>query len=230
MTQIRLQKYIRDVLGCSRRKAEEYISEGKIVVNDEQALLGMSVDPAIDTVVVDGKKLNYKKELLYMMLHKPAGYVTTRSDPYAKKTVYDLLPNDFRHLVPVGRLDQDTEGLLLFTNDGDFAYQLTHPKFEVEKEYEVILNGRLSDDQQKKIEKGLKSKEITTSSAKIVIHTRTKNETSLSMTIHEGQKREIKRIFQVFGLKVVYLKRFRMGRYELGNLKKGKWIQVDKII
>ena len=224
---IRLQKYIRDCTGLSRRKAEEEIAQGHVVINNTVATLGNSIETSQDIVLFHGKKLTpQQEEKITIMLHKPAGYVTTRSDPQKRKTVFDLLPKQYQHLFPVGRLDYDTEGLLLLTNDGDLAYRLTHPKFEVEKEYLVTVDGFLSDENKKEIEKGLNTKEIKTSHAKIQIISRSQKQTTLHITIHEGQNREIRRIFEVFHLSVSHLKRIRIQNTLLGNLAKGKWKRI----
>jgi pseudouridine synthase len=136
---IRLQKYISDCTGLSRRKAEEEIERGHVLMNGIVASLGNSVDITQDLVLFHGKKLiPQQEEKITIMLHKPKGVMTTRSDPQKRKTVFDLIPKQYQHLFPVGRLDYDTEGLLLLTNDGDLAYRLTHPKFEVEKEYLTV--------------------------------------------------------------------------------------------
>lgn len=226
---IRLQKYIRDCTGLSRRKAEEEIEKGYILINNTIAKLGSSVNPSKDTILFHGKiLLGKEEEKITIMLNKPTRYVTTRYDPQKRKTVFALLPKNFQHLFPVGRLDYDTEGLLLLTNDGNLAYRLTHPKFEVEKEYLVTLDGFLSDQNKIRIEKGLKMKEIRTSPAKIKILTRSQKQTTLHIIIHEGQNREIRRIFEVFHLLVSYLKRIRIQNILLGNLQKGKWINITE--
>ncbi|EKD99830.1 MAG: ribosomal large subunit pseudouridine synthase B [uncultured bacterium] len=223
---LRLQKYIRDQTGVSRRKAEELISAGLVTVGGKQADLGMSVDDVSDVVELNGEKLGGKKKLVYIMMNKPSGFICSRSDPHNPKTVYDLLPKEYSNLFPIGRLDIDTEGLLMLTNDGDFSYKLTHPKFEVEKEYYVLINGKLGLAEQREIEKGIKTPDLTTSPARIKILRSTPRETSLSMIIHEGQNREIKRIFAHFGYKVAYLKRIRVANYELGDLPTGQYVKL----
>lgn len=226
---LRLQKYLRDCLGISRRKAEEVIEQGRVMVNCQKAVIGVSVIPDQDEVVFDGKKvIPLSEELLYIMLNKPKGYVTTRSDPQGRRTVFDLLPRNFSHLFPVGRLDYHTEGLLLLTNDGDWAYRLTHPKFEVEKEYIVVIDGELDREQKSMIEQGLHTPDLKTSRAYIKIFTSSSQQSSLSITIHEGQKREVRRIFEYFGFRVLDLKRIRIQTLLLGDLARSKWRRLEK--
>lgn len=226
----RLQKYIRDITGISRRYAEELIEHRLVRVNGQVAQLGSSVETGKDIVVVKGKKLkeDASKEFTYIMLHKPAGYLTSRFDPHNPVTVYKLLPEDMRFVFPVGRLDRDTEGLLLLTDDGELSYKLTHPKFEVEKEYFVTITGELKSKEVSQIEKGIRTGEFKTSPAKIKTLRCRRNETNLQIILREGQKREIKRIFAFFRYKVLYLKRLRVKHLELGDLPKGEWRNLTK--
>lgn len=226
---LRLQKYIRDCTGIARRKAEEYIREGLVTVNGTRALLGQTIDTQDDRVELRGKPvLLTKQESIVLLLNKPAGYVTTRSDPQRRKTIYSLIPPSLHSLFPIGRLDYQTEGLLLLTNDGDLAYHLTHPKFEVEKEYDVHLHGELFSSQKREIEKGLTRKDITTAPCTITIRKFSKTETFLSITLHEGQKREVRRIFTSFGLHVLSLRRIRIHHLKLGNIPQGSWKRLNE--
>jgi 23S rRNA pseudouridine2605 synthase len=229
---IRLQKFIRDRLGISRRDAEKLILQNRVVVNGKSAELGMSVDVQKDSVEVNGEMLKRasesSEEKTYVLLNKPAGYVTSRYDPHNPKTVYDLLPAHYRNLFPVGRLDKDTEGLLILTNDGELTYKLTHPKFEVEKEYYVVIDSSIKDSDVVQIERGVKNEVITTSPAKIKVLRKTQNESRLNITIHEGKNREVKRIFGSLGYKVVYLKRTRVSNLDLQNLKTGEFKELKK--
>ncbi|MBI2414557.1 rRNA pseudouridine synthase [candidate division WWE3 bacterium] len=222
--QTSIQKFLRDKTGLSRRDCGEELKLGKIKVNGEIAQVGQKFDPTLDHIEYDGRDLEIGiEDKIYLLLHKPSGYVTSRSDPFNKKTVYDLLPRNFSKLFPIGRLDVDTEGLLLLTNDGDFSYQLTHPKFEVEKEYHVELNNKISSLDIAKIENGLKTREIKSAPCKIFLRSATGSRSTLNITLHEGQNREIRRIFKALGYTVTYLKRLRIGRITLGDLGKGKW-------
>lgn len=220
---IRLQKYIAGCTNYSRRKAEELIEQGRISVNGEVVTKqGVSVHPSRDTVTLDGKKLTPIEEHIYIILHKPAGYLSTKSDTHDRKTVIDLVPE--KNVYPVGRLDKDTEGLLLLTNDGDFAYQVTHPKFEHEKEYTVHLKSPLSPTQKEKIERGIIIDGSKTSPCEI---TNIKNNIC-NITIHEGKKRQIRRMFEAVGNHVIYLKRIRIGQLKLGTLKKGEYKVITR--
>ena len=227
--QVRLQKFIRDCSGISRRKAEGLISAGLVTVNGERAVLGQVVDSGADVVKVSGEEQKADKAPVYIVLNKPRGYTTTRADPHAEKTIYELLPEEFKKLFPVGRLDKDSEGLLFLTNDGDFTYRLTHPKFEVEKEYTVVIRGSLTKKEKENIETGVKTEGFSTSPAKIELIVQNLSNTTLNITIHEGQNREIRRMFGLFNHEVLSLKRIRTHKILLGDLAVGKWrILTDK--
>lgn len=220
---MRLQKYIALSTRYSRRKAEKLIDEGRISVNGTIVRgQGTSVNTSRDIVELDGVKLTPNEEHLYIMLHKPAGYLSTKSDTHDRKTVIDLIGN--KEVYPVGRLDKETEGLLLLTNDGDFAYKVMHPKFEHEKEYLVHLKSKISDEDKNKLEKGIVLYGEKT--APCVISNMKEN--SCNITIHEGKKRQIRRMFEAIGNKVIYLKRIRIGKLLLGSLKKGEYKIITK--
>jgi len=222
---MRLQRFIALNSDYSRRKAEELIQQGRVKINNQKALIGESIDPNKDKVYVDHKIIKAIPNRITIMLNKPAGYTTTKKDPHAKKTVMDLVP--YKDLFPIGRLDKDTEGLLLLTNDGDLAFKLTHPKFEHEKEYFVELKSPITSEQIQKLEKGILIDNKKTMPCKI-----TKNKLNkLNITLREGRKRQIKRMFEKLGNKVIYLYRLRIGRLKLGTLKKGSYkiINSDEI-
>lgn len=218
---MKLQLFLRDNLNISRRKAAELIKTGVVKINEKIAKTGDEVSDT-DAVYWNSKQIKPKEtKLVYIALNKPSGYITTKSDPFGRRTVYDLLPKKLNNLFPVGRLDYDTEGLLLLTNDGQFAYKLTHPKYEVEKIYLVHLNSILVDSDKKLIEAGLETSVISTSPAKIKIIGNDKDSTKLYITIHEGKNREVRKIFEVFGLEVVYLQRVQIGDFNLVDLGLG---------
>lgn len=220
---MRLNKFIAQSGYCSRRKADELIQNAKVFINGEvRTELGYKIDPERDKVEIDGKTLKPAGKNIYMVLHKPAGFTSTKKDPHAKKTVFDLI-NEGHGLHSVGRLDKDTEGLLLITNDGNFTYRITHPSFQCEKEYEVEIRGNIDEKNIKRIEKGPTINNTRYSPAKISRLERTPEKTLLNITIREGKKRQIREIFQAFGHPVLYLKRIRIGRLHLGNMEKGEY-------
>uniref|UniRef100_A0A7C4XV36 Pseudouridine synthase n=1 Tax=candidate division WWE3 bacterium TaxID=2053526 RepID=A0A7C4XV36_UNCKA len=226
--EILIQKFLRDKTGLSRRAAGEMVSNGFVKKNGKVSVLGEGFNPDIDTIEFKGRVLSTEiEEKIYVVLNKPAGYLTSRFDPHNENTVYKLLPEKFVNLFPVGRLDLNTEGLLILTNDGDFTYRMTHPKFEIEKEYYVELADVVSDPDLKKIQSGLNTKLIKTAKTKIFEHKIMGGKSSLKIILHEGQKREVRRIFEAIGNKVTYLKRLRMGNIKLGNLKPGEWRSLN---
>jgi len=165
---MRINKFIANNSDYSRRKVDELIIIGKVFINGEKAKQGDLVQPEKDRIEIDNRIIEYREEKTYLMLNKPAGYITTRNDEYNRRTVMDLIPQD-KNLKPVGRLDKDTEGLLLFSNDGEFINRLTHPRYECEKEYFAVIYGELSQADQNKLEKGIIVEEKRTSPAKIWI-------------------------------------------------------------
>ena len=220
---IRLQKYIAKCTNYSRRKAEELISNGEIDINGKTVnKQGVTVDPSKDIVKLNGKVLFLNEETIYVMLHKPSGYLSTKSDTHSRNTIMDLIP--FKNIYPVGRLDKDTEGLLLLTNDGDFAYKVTHPKFKHQKEYFVHLKSPISKEDKQNLEKGIFIDGVKTAPS---IISNIKGNTC-HITIHEGKKRQIRRMFEEIQNKVIYLKRIRIGELLLGRLKKGEYKLITK--
>ncbi len=223
----RLQKFISQAGVASRRHAEELIVAGKVRVNGEIAkVLGTKIDPAKDKVEI--KRSGWKKigqqQLVYLVLNKPKRYMTTRHDPRARKTVFDLLPPELRNVVwPVGRLDFDTEGLLIFTNDGELTQEMTHPSKEHDKEYEVILDKELSGGRIEKLQNGMMIDGKMTTPAKIRIAG-----TTVYITIHEGMNRQVRKMFGSLGYSVRNLKRVRIGKVSLNNLQLGEYKFVDK--
>jgi len=190
--------------------------------------LGMTIDPEKDVIVIKNTVLNLPKKTTLLLFHKPAGTLTTRHDPRGEKTIYDLLPQEFHHLHPIGRLDKNTEGLLLLTDDGDLTYRLTHPKHGGEKKYEVTLRRRPTAEELKRLEAGVKIKEevdgeisfYTTQPCKI---DPLKKPNAFLVTLYEGRKRQIRKMFDSIRCPVVYLKRISMGPYTLGDLPIGEF-------
>jgi 23S rRNA pseudouridine2605 synthase len=207
-----------------RRRMAEAIKQGKVAVNGRKAeLFSLPVNTEKDRIAIDGKVINLKPdETICLMLHKPAGVVATASDEKGRRTVLDLLPRQYKkyRLYPVGRLDIDTTGLLLITNDGDLTYRLTHPKFEHEKEYLLQIKGKLNNQEKSRLERGIRLEDGPTYPARI-------KEVSLapfnySITIHEGRKRQVHRMFERLRHPLLALKRVRMGNLRLGDLKDGE--------
>ncbi|HEX5429881.1 MAG TPA: pseudouridine synthase [Patescibacteria group bacterium] len=220
----RLQKFLSQAGVASRRHAEQMILDGKVRVNGRVVKeLGTKVDPARDRVEVDHKKIESQK-FVYLIMNKPKRCVTTRHDPRARKTVYDFLPAEQRDAVwPVGRLDFLTEGLLIFTNDGELTQQLTHPSREHEREYEAVLDKELSAGRIEKLESGMIIAGKKTAPAKV----RT-NGTTVYITIREGMNRQVRKMFSAFGYTVRSLKRIRIGKLKLNDLQLGQYKIISK--
>ncbi|MFC1914329.1 pseudouridine synthase [Chloroflexota bacterium] len=209
----------------SRRKMADLIREGRVEVNGGVVTgFNYPVDTARDEVVVDGRRVSLQAEkTVYLILNKPVGVLSTARDERGRRTVLDIIPDKYRRmrLYPVGRLDRDSTGLLLLTNDGELTYQLTHPKFEQEKEYLVRIEGRLRPEEKRKLERGIELDEGRAHPA-LVKEVMDAPPFTYSITIHEGKKRQIRRMFASLGYRVLELKRVRMGNLVLGELKEGK--------
>ncbi|MCR4338112.1 MAG: rRNA pseudouridine synthase [Candidatus Omnitrophica bacterium] len=220
---MRLQTVISHSGVCSRRKAFDVIQQGRVTVNGQKVLEpSTEVTLEKDRVEVDGQPLK-SQAYRYVLLNKPAGYTTTKEDRFAEKTVMELLPEDLQHLHPVGRLDRDTEGLLLLTNDGELTHHLTHPKFDIDKTYEVHVAKRLTPEQKLRLERGVIIEGKKTSTARIEQLKYQEDKTRFLITIHEGRNRQVRRMVAVVGHRVTFLKRIRQGSLELGNLKTGEF-------
>ncbi len=216
---MRLQVFLSHSGACSRRKALLLIQSGRVIVNGQKVLEpSFSVQPSSDIVTLDGKEISLKEKTT-ILLNKPKGVVVTVSDKFAEKTVIDVLPSQFRHLYPVGRLDKDTTGLLLLTNDGDLAYRLAHPSFEVDKTYEVILGKPLLEADRKRLENGVFLEGKKTAPCRI----KTIAQNIYEIVIHEGRKRQIRYMFASLRYHVWELKRTKQGSLVLGDLKVGEW-------
>ena len=225
----RLNKIIAKSGICSRRKADELIHLGRVKINGKIITeLGTQADTEKDTIAVNNKPLKKQKKI-YIVLNKPKGYITTKKDPHARQTVFDLLPKKFAQLFPVGRLDKNTEGLLLLTNDGDTAQRLLHPKFEIDRVYKLTIKGALLSRVKEQIENGgLSIEDYKTSPCRIKILSRSKLKTRLVLTIHEGRKREIRRVFELFSHNVISLKRVQFANIKLAELPSGQWTYIKK--
>jgi 23S rRNA pseudouridine2605 synthase len=222
MTQVRLQKAIAEAGLMSRRKAEEAIREGRVSVNGGVVTeMGVQVDPERDDIRVDRKRLTQVEPKSYVILYKPAGCVTTASDPQGRKTVFDFLPRSRVRLYPVGRLDYDAEGLLILTNDGELAHRLQHPRYGVEKVYDVKVMGRPSEEAIRRLRTGIDLEEGRTAPARVSVLRLLPNAAWLRIVIHQGWNRQIKRMGEAVGHPVAKIKRVGYGPLTLGALTSG---------
>lgn len=231
MAQQRIQKVLSDQGYCSRRAAEQLIAEGRVKVNGHPVGLGDKMDPDYDKVSIDGKNLRIvrKRQYLYLMLHKPRGYITTASDERGRKTVMDLVADVGRRVYPVGRLDKDSEGLLLLTDDGAFANLLTHPSGGVGKLYRVTVRPRATEEQIVRMSSGVVLDDgVKTAPAVIHVAADEPGRTVLEMTLFEGRNREIRRMCEAVGLEVIRLKRSAEGPVKLGMLPPGAWRELKR--
>ena len=224
---MRLQVFLSHNGVCSRREAMDIIQSGRVRVDGL-----IQREPSTDVtgqeeITVDGKKVSLHSST-YIMLHKPSGYTTTKDDVHAEKTVLDLLPKHLHYLSPVGRLDRDSEGLLLLTNDGDFSYKLTHPKFHCDKTYLVRVKGKITKESSKQLQQGVVIEDEKTAPCLIKELRYNDADTEFQIIIHEGRKRQIRRMLQSVGHRVDYLKRIRIGSLTLGDLKSGQWRMLTK--
>lgn len=217
----RIQKILAEMGVASRRKAEEMMIEGRVTVNGKPAVLGMKADPLKDHVKVDGKLLTKPERKLYMAFHKPAGVVTSLYDPEGRPTIKDYLRGVKERLYPVGRLDYETEGLLLLSNDGDFTHQVLHPSKKVPKTYLAKVKGVVEEEGFSKLRKGMRLKDGLTAPAWVKKIRVLDNNSWIEITIHEGKKRQIRRMLEAVGHPVLKLKRTKIDGIELGDLKPG---------
>lgn len=220
---VRLQKFMSECGVASRRKSEELIESGKVRVNGAVASLGDKINPKKDTVTVSGKKIVKQKEHKYIMLHKPRGFITTMSDEMERKCVAQLIFDVPQRVYPVGRLDRESEGLLLFTNDGEFANALTHPKKHVSKTYRVTVRPGVTDEQLSAITEGIIIDDRKTAPAEVRVVTKEENRVVLEIILYEGRNRQIRKMCEQLDLEVARLKRTAIGSVKLGMLKQGDW-------
>ena len=228
-TGVRLNKYLAHCGIASRRKCDEIIFDGKVKVNNVVVTTpGVQIDETEDTVRVEGIAIKAVSKKSYIMLNKPSGYVSTCSDPKNRKTVLDLLDGVDDRVYPVGRLDYDTQGLLLLTNDGDLAYRITHPKHKIDKRYTVKINSGITFEEMEKLKNGVFIDGGYTSYAGVDVIRVEPDQTVLSLTIHEGKNRQIRKMFQVINKEVTALKREAIGDLTLGKLKRGEYRELTE--
>ena len=229
MEMIRLQKYIADSGVASRRKAEELILQGSVKVNGNVVMeMGIKVGDS-DSVEVHGKVIKPESKKVYILLNKPSGYVTTVKDQFRRPTVLDLLKGVNERVFPVGRLDYETTGLLILTNDGDFTHKMTHPKHEIEKKYLVTVVGTPTKEEISSFESGLEIEDYVTSPAKLKILNSKERNCTIEVTIHEGRNRQVRKMCDAIGHPVLSLKRISLGKVTLGDLQEGNWRELTHI-
>lgn len=237
MEEIRLQKYLAECGISSRRKAEELILQGKVKVNGNVVVeLGTKIIPNKDKVEYENKEVKLQNDFVYILLNKPIGYITTVKDQFHRDSVLDLVKVNKR-IVPVGRLDMYTSGALILTNDGDFVYQVTHPKHEISKTYTVTIKGIVTQDEVKVLQDGVKIEDYITKPAKVKILKTDldKNSSRLEITIHEGKNRQVRKMCEAIGHQVLALHRSKVSGIGVKDLPLGKWRyltnkEVEKIL
>ena len=223
---VRLQKVLADCGLASRRKAEEMIAAGEVRVNGEVAKIGDKVDVKKDKITVKGKPVETHVHNVYVMLHKPRGFITTMSDEMDRKCVAELIRDIPERVYPVGRLDRDSEGLLLMTNDGAFANAMTHPSKHVTKTYRVTIRPSITEDQLTQMAVGIEIEGRKTAPADVRVISQEQGRVVLEMILHEGRNREIRKMCEALGLEVARLKRIAVGPVRLGMLQPGKWREL----
>ncbi len=228
MEKTRVQKIMSEVGYCGRRKAEELISQGRVTVNGRKIKLGDKALYGKDIIAVDGEKLYMprKKDYVYIMLNKPRGYVTTLSDELDRKCVTDLLEGLETRVYPIGRLDKNSEGLLLLTNDGEFANSVMHPSKQITKTYRVTVRPDITEEQVIELSTGVVIDGKKTAPATVNVLTKEQNRVVMLMTIHEGRNRQIRKMCEALGLEVARLRRISEGPIKLGMLKPGTWREL----
>lgn len=226
---IRLQKFLAHAGVASRRKCEKIIESRRVQVDGKTvSAMGVKVTPGKERVTVDGKEIGAAEEHVYILLYKPKGYVTTVADPQGRPIVTSFLQNVKERVFPVGRLDLDTEGALLLTNDGELTQAILHPSNEVYKTYEALVKGQPKSSDLHSLETGIMVDDKKTSPAKVLFKERVQQNAVVQITIHEGRKRQVKKMFQAIGHPVLSLKRLAYGNLGLGNLQPGKYRFLTK--
>ena len=225
---VRLQKYMADNGIASRRKCEEMIEQGLVKVNGNRARIGDKVDLKRDRVSVNGKKIEPQKKLKYILLHKPRGYITTMQDEQGRKCVAELVSDVGMRIYPVGRLDRESEGMLLMTNDGAFSNAMTHPRRHVPKTYRVTIRPSITDEQINAFHNGIEIDGRMTAPAGLRVIEKTEGRVVCEVILYEGRNRQIRRMFEELGIDVARLKRTAVGSVKLGMLAPGKWRELTE--
>lgn len=225
---VRLQKYLASCGVASRRKAEEYIGNGRVSVNGLTVTsMGEKINPKTDKVQFDGKEVLPPEDFIYLLLNKPAGYVTTLSDPQGRPIVSSLVKDIGHRLFPVGRLDLDTEGALILTNDGNLAQKIQHPSHKTNKTYQALVQGHPGQTKLRQLEEGVVIDDKMTAPAKLKVLKHFQRQTLVEITLYEGRKRQVKKMFELIGNPVIQLKRIAYGKLHLGKLPSGKYRMLN---
>ena len=228
MSEIRLQKYLAEAGVASRRKCEELIAMGRIEVNGQMVTVPGTKITGKEVITVDGREIIQEQKKVYILLNKPVGYISTSKDQFSRKTVLDLVETVKERIYPVGRLDYDTSGLIILTNDGELANKLTHPKHEMQKVYRVMIDGNLNEEEMNSIKTGVIIEDYTTAPADIRIIETNKKDSIVELTIHEGKNRQIRKMFETLEHIVLRLKRVAIGPIAIDGLEEGKWRYLSK--
>ncbi len=223
MSTVRLQKYLAECGIASRRASEKLIEAGRVRVNGDVAALGAKVDPASDDILLDGAAVAPSDKKVYVVLNKPAGTVSTAKDTHDRPTVLDCIHGVTERVFPVGRLDMDVEGVLLLTNDGELANRLIHPRYEIDKIYVAKVKGLVQPEAARRLEKGVHLEDGMTAPARAVIMNANPQNSTIQLTIHEGRKREVKRMCAAVGHPVIRLHRVAFGNIRARGLRPGEW-------
>lgn len=228
MSEVRLQKYLADAGVASRRKCEELIAQGKVEIDGQVVTTQGTKVTGEERIKVDGREIRQEQRKVYILLNKPVGYISTAKDQFSRKTVLDLVDTVKERVYPVGRLDYDTSGLLLLTNDGALANKLTHPKHEIPKVYRTMIEGVLSEEDINSLQEGVTIEEYKTAPAKVQVIEAGKKESIVEITIHEGRNRQVRKMFETLGYAVLRLKRVAIGPLAIEGIDEGKWRYLRK--
>ncbi|HWR60052.1 MAG TPA: pseudouridine synthase [Clostridia bacterium] len=225
----RLQKVMSEFGVASRRKCEELIAGGRVKVNGRVVTeQGCKVDKEKDSIEVDGKVIRRPDALLYILLNKPSGYITSVRDQFGRPTVLDLLKGVSVRVFPIGRLDYDTEGLLILTNDGDLTYRITHPRHNIDKTYRALVRGKVESRAVAAFSRGLVIEDYVTAPAVLKAVGEAKGNSIVEITIHEGRNRQVRKMCAAIGHEVIRLKRIKIGKIGLDGLKTGQWRYLEE--
>jgi 23S rRNA pseudouridine2605 synthase len=225
---IRLQKYLADAGVASRRKCEELISQGRVEVDGKVVTEPGSKVEGTEEIKVDGKLIGPGHKKVYILMNKPVGYISSAKDQFSRKTVVDLADTVKERIYPVGRLDYDTSGLIILTNDGEFANLLMHPRHEVRKVYRAVIRGMMSEQDIERLEKGVDIGGYVTAPAKVSVIRASKDNSTVDIEIHEGKNRQVRKMFEAVGHPVRNLKRTAIGTLTLSELEEGQWRHLSK--